>query len=150
MLVSGYWVALTAGRLVGAVLGARITSRTLAAISVVALCLGAATLVLGSGSVGWTIAGTLVVGVGIGPIFPTTVVLGTEIFRAAPSRAVSVIIAVSSLGGMLLPPLQGLLLERVSPLASVAQVAVACVGMLVLLLAVRRGSARQAGAVRTS
>ena len=150
MLVSGYWVALTAGRLLGAVLGVRITSRALAALAVGALCLGSATLVLGSGSVGWTVAGTLVVGVGMGPIFPTTVVLGTELFRAAPSRAVSVIIAVSSLGGMLLPPLQGLLLERVSPLASVAQVAVACAGMLVLLLLVRRGSAREAGTLQAS
>jgi fucose permease len=95
-------------------------------------------LLLGAGSVGWTVAGTVVTGVSFGPIFPTTVVIATETFRAAPSRAVSVIISLSSLGGMVLPPLQGLLLERVSPRASVAEVAAACVGMLLLLLVVER------------
>lgn len=145
LLVSGYWLALTAGRLAGAALGVRMTSRALASISVVGTCLGSAMLVLGSGSVAWTTAGTVVAGASFGPVFPTVVVMGTELFRTAPSRAVSVIIALSSLGGMVLPPLQGLLLERVSPRASVAMVAAACLAMLLLLLAVER-SARRAPA----
>jgi fucose permease len=138
VLVSAYWLALTGGRLLGAVLGVRMTSRALAMSSIVGTCLGSAMLVLGSGNEAWTIAGTALAGLSIGPIFPTTVVMGTEMFRAAPSRAVSVIISVSSLGGMVLPPLQGLLLERVSPLASVAQVAAACAAMLLLGLALKR------------
>ncbi len=140
VLVSGYWLALTAGRLMGAILGMHVTSRALATISIAGMCLGSGMLVLGSGTVGWTVAGTLVTGASIGPIFPTTVVMGTEIFRAAPSRAVSVIISLSSLGGMVLPPLQGVLLERVTPVASVTLVAAACLGMLLLLLAVKRGA----------
>lgn len=67
-----------------------------------------------------------------------------QIFRAAPSHAVSVIVSVSSLGGVVLPPIPGLLLERVSPVAGVALVAAACVGMLLLLLAVKRGARGEA------
>jgi MFS transporter, FHS family, L-fucose permease len=137
LLLSAYWLALTAGRLIGAVLGTRVSSRALATVAVLGACLGSSLVVLGSGSAGWTAAGTAILGLSFGPIFPTVVVMATELFRAAPSRAVSVIIAVSSLGGMALPPLQGLLLTRVTPLSSVALVAAACFGMLVLLLAAR-------------
>jgi len=135
-LVSGYWLALMAGRLLGAALGVRLTSRRLAMLAIGGTCLGSVMLILGSGTVGWTVAGTLVVGLGVGPIFPTVVVLGTEAFPAAPSRAVSVIIAASSVGGMLLPTLQGFLLQRVDPLASVGMVAAACCLMALLILPV--------------
>ncbi len=144
-LVSGYWLALTAGRLLGAAAGARLSSRALATVAIVGSCIGSAMLFLGSGSTAWTVMGTVLSGVSLGPIFPTAVVIGTEIFRSAPSRAVSVIISMSSLGGMLLPPLQGVLLQRVSPAASILEVAVACFGMLALLWAVERGApAKQA------
>ena len=140
LLVSGYWLALTAGRLIGAVLGVRVTSHRLAMISILGLCLGSALLVAAPGNAGWTIAGTVVIGACIGPIFPSTIVMGTEIFPAAPSRAVSVIVSLGSVGGMVLPPLQGLLLQRVSPPASVGLLAVACLAMLLLLSGVERGA----------
>lgn len=142
-LVSGYWLALTAGRLLGALAGARLTSRALAMVSVVGTCVGSLMLFAGSGSVGFTVAGILLVGLSFGPIFPTVVVIGTEVFRSAPSRAVSVIISMSSLGGMVLPVFQGVLLERVSPVASVAQVMVASFGMLALLLVIERADPPQ-------
>jgi fucose permease len=145
-LVSGYWLALTVGRLLGAAAGARLTSRALAMVSIAGTCAGALVLVGTGGSVGGTIAGTLLLGVSFGPIFPTAVVIGTEVFRSAPSRAVSVIISLSSLGGMVLPALQGVLLERVSPLASVWQIVVACFGMLLLLLVVERAGSAGKGA----
>jgi len=135
-LVSGYWLALMAGRLLGAALGVRLKARRLAVLAIGATCLGSIMLVLGSGIAGWTVAGTLVVGLGVGPIFPTVVVLGTEAFPFAPSRAVSVIIAMSSVGGMLLPTLQGFLLQRVDPFASVGMVSAACGLMVLLILAV--------------
>lgn len=141
LVVSAYWLALTAGRLVGAVLGARIRSSALLLGSVSGSLLGALIVLLGGGNVAFTAAGTLLVGLSYGPIFPTAVVMATELFPAAPSRAVSLVVALSSLGGMALPPLQGILLERVSPLASVALVAAGAVGMLAVLLVVRRGAA---------
>lgn len=138
VVLSGYWCSLTAGRFLGAILGTRMTSGTLLLVSVVGACFGVSLLLIGGGSVGLTVLGTLLIGVSYGPIFPTGLVLTTEIFQHTPSPAVSVVIALSSLGGMLLLPLQGILLERVSPLASVGLVATGAVGMLAALLAVRR------------
>jgi fucose permease len=54
---------------------------------------------------------------------------------------VSVVVSMSSIGGMLLPPLQGILLERVSPLASVVQVAACAILMLALLATAQRSGA---------
>jgi MFS transporter, FHS family, L-fucose permease len=141
LVVSAYWLALTAGRLAGAALGARVTAGALLLLGVVGSCLGALLLFLGWGGVASTVAGTLVLGFCYGPIFPTAVVMTTERFAFAPSRAVSVIVSASSIGGMALPLLQGVLLERVSPFASVGLVAAGAVGMLVALLVVRRGAA---------
>ncbi len=147
LVVSAYWLALTAGRLVGAALGVRIRSGALLLCSVMGTCLGALLLLLGGGGVALTVVGTLLLGVSYGPIFPTAVVMATERFPFAPSRAVSVVVSLSSLGGMALPPLQGILLERVSPLASTGLVALGAVGMLAALLAVRRGARLPAGSV---
>jgi fucose permease len=141
LVVSGYWLALTAGRLLGAALGARISSRALAAVSLGGSCLGGLVLLAGGGNAALTIAGTLLLGVSFGPVFPTVVVFTTELFRASASRAVSVVVSMSSIGGMLLPPLQGILLERVSPLASVVQVAACALLMLALLATAQRSSA---------
>jgi len=150
MLTSGFWLALMSGRLLGAALGVRITSRRLAMLSIGTTCLGGAMLVVGSGSTAWTVVGTLVTGLGVGPIFPTTVVMATELFPSAQSRAVTVVIAVSSVGGMLMPPLQGFLLQRVAPLASVGLVAVACVLMMLLVVAVEAAAVRRSEPSRSS
>ena len=139
-VASAYWLSLTGGRLLGAAVGARVGARALALWSVVGSCVGSALLLLGGVHPAWAVAGTVLLGLSFGPIFPTLVVIVTEIFPAAPSRAVSLVIASSSLGGMLLPPTQGLLLERVGPLASAAQIAVCCAAILVLLLLQRRST----------
>lgn len=137
LVVSAYWAALTAGRLVGAALGARLSAGTLLLWSVAGSLLGAALVPLGGGSVAATVVGTLILGVAYGPVFPTAVVLATERFPRAAGRAVSVLVSAASVGGMALPPLQGVLLERVSPLASAALVAAGAAGMLGAHLLVR-------------
>ncbi len=138
LVVSAYWAALTVGRLAGAVLGARMSASRLLLLSVVGSLVGAAIVPLGGGQVAATVAGTLILGVAYGPVFPTAVVLATERFPAAASRAVGVLVSVASMGGMVLPPLQGVLLERVSPLASVLLVALGAAGMVVAYALVER------------
>jgi fucose permease len=140
LVVSAYWAALTVGRLAGAVLGARMSASRLLLLSVAGSLLGAAIVPLAGGSVVATVAGTLILGVAYGPVFPTAVVLATERFPAAASRAVGVLVSVASVGGMVLPPLQGVLLERVGPLASVLLVAAGAAGMVVAFFLVERGA----------
>jgi fucose permease len=128
-VLSGYWLALTGGRLLGALFGLALGARALTALSLAGGVAGAL-LVLAGGAgagTGLTVTGTLLCGLSFGPVFPTVLVIASDLFKEAPNRAITVVIAVSSLGGMALPPLQGVLLNRVSPLASIAFVAAACV-----------------------
>ena len=142
LLVAGYWLGLTGGRLLGAALGTRLCSGDVALVAVIGSAVGGLMVVAGTGNTFWTVTGIVVLGVSLGPIFPTIVLMGTETFRSAPGRAASIIISMSSMGAMVLPVLQGVLLERVSPVSSVALGAAACLGMLVLLLAIRKLAAQ--------
>ena len=150
LIVSGYWLALTGGRLIGAALGTRIRAGALLLWCASGSLLGALVILAGGGNVMLTVAGTVLVGLCYGPIFPTAVVMATETFPFAQSRAVSLVVSLSSVGTMALPPLQGLLLERVSPLASVGLVAAGAAAMVAVVVALRRGTALQAGSVATS
>ncbi len=133
LVTAGYWLALTAGRIVATFAGARIPSRPLLVSSIGVACLGGALLVLGTHDTVISIAGTLILGFGYGPIFPTTMAIATAIFRRGTGTAASIIIAMGSLGGMILPGVQGILLEQ-SGLASVLLIALAAVAMLVCYL----------------
>jgi fucose permease len=85
----------------------------------------------------------LLLGLCFGPIVPTALAITADSFRQATGTAASVVVALGSLGGMLLPWLQGVLLERSGPSASVLLVAAGTLLMLALhsgprLLAARR------------
>jgi fucose permease len=150
LVISAFWLALTAGRLLGAWLGTRFRSVTLLGCGVAGGFLGALLILVAGGHAVPTVAGTLLLGASYGPIYPTAVVMTTERFPFAPSPAVSVIMAVGSFGGMLLPPLQGVLLAQGGPPASAALVAAGATGMLAALLVLRRGppAAAAPGAAR--
>lgn len=140
LVVSAFWLALTTGRLVAAWLGIRVRSVTLLLYCVIGGVLGSLLVLVAGGGVVLTIVGTLILGASYGPIFPTSVVVATERFPFAPSRAVSVVMSVGSVGGMVLPPLQGVLLARQGPLVSAVLVAAGALGMIAVLLVIRRGT----------
>jgi fucose permease len=81
---------------------------------------------------GVTAAAVFLTGLSFGAIYPTTIAMVTAAFRGAPGRAASVAAASGSIGGMLLPPLQGVILEQVHPHASAWYIA----GGNLLMLAV--------------
>ena len=60
-----------------------------------------------------TVAAILLLGLAFGPIYPTTLAIVTARFRTG--TAASTIIAVGSLGGLLLPWLDGVLIEGPGP-----------------------------------
>jgi fucose permease len=150
LIVSAFWLALTGGRLIGAALGTHVRAGALLLWSASGSLLGALVILGGGGNAMLTAAGTILVGLCYGPIFPTAVVMATETFPSAPSRAVSLVVSLSSVGTMALPPLQGILLERVSPFASVGLVAAGAAAMVAVVVALRRGTARQTGSVESA
>jgi fucose permease len=135
LVTSGFWAAITVGRLVVVMLGSRFTPQRLLAISTgVAVCGGLLLGVsVGNGPV--SVAAILLVGLAFGPVFPTTIALTTTSFPHNPGTATSAAVAASSLGGMLLPAFQGLLLDRFGTGVGAWFVTVGTVALLGLLLA---------------
>ncbi|HEX9440770.1 MAG TPA: MFS transporter [Roseiflexaceae bacterium] len=132
LAASGFWLALTGGRVIAALIGTRLTPNRLLLIALIGAFAGGVLLVASVGNAPLTIAAVLFMGLCFGPVFPTTLAITTATFRQAPGTAASAVVAMGSFGGMLLPWLQGVLLERVSPAASVLLVAAGALGMLAL------------------
>lgn len=141
LTASLFWLSITIGRMLGSYLGTRIADTRLLKISVSTAILGSLVLALGSGHAALSLAGTLLLGLGFGPIFPTTLAIATEIFHTSSGTAGSFLVAFGSLGGMLLPWLQGVILEKFGPISAILMTGAGSLMMmaaLALLLEQRR------------
>lgn len=127
---SGFWLAITLGRLGGSLLGTRMAPSLLLQGCLVGALGGVALLMIGVGNLALSLAAVLLLGLCFGPVYPTALAITNATFRRAPSTATSVVSCMGSLGGMLLPWLQGLLLTRTGPAASVVLVAGSTLAML--------------------
>lgn len=136
-VTSGYWLASTVGRLLGAGLGTRLAPDRLLGLFLATTALGGMLLVASTGSAALSVTAILIMGFGYGPIFPTMVGLTTSTFREAPGTAGSFVMSLGTVGSMLLPWLQGVLLDGAGPRASVGLIAAGTLCMLGLLRLVR-------------
>ncbi len=118
MVTAGFWLALTAGRMVSAAIGLRVRSLVLLAASLSGAALGGVLLVASLGAPVPSIAAVLLTGFCFGSVYPTVMAITASAFAEEPGKAGSVVAAMGSVGGMLLPWLQGVVLAQVSPLAS--------------------------------
>jgi fucose permease len=144
LVAAGFWLALTAGRIVSAALGLRLTSQSLLTASLLVATLGSLLLVISTGGMVLTILAVLMIGFSFGSIYPTTIALTTALFEQGPGKAASVVAAMGSVGGMALPWLQGVLLVRSGPSASSWFTALASSLMLVLIVIIRVYQGRKA------
>jgi fucose permease len=131
LVVSGFWLALTLGRTLGAVLGLRMTSALLLTISLLGMLLGAILLVLGVGDRATSIAGVLCLGVSCGPVFPTVLAIVATTARNSAATT-SLVLAIGNSGGLIVPVLLGVLLAHYGPSAAAGLVLVAALTMLAL------------------
>lgn len=137
LVTSGFWLMLTVGRMVGVLLGARYPSSQVLGLSLVGALVGGILFTLGTGNAPLSITAVLTLGFFFGPVFPTVLAITTARFPSGPGQAASVVVVLGSLGGMLLPWLQGFLLETNGPVASALFVAAGTAGMLVLFAMLR-------------
>jgi fucose permease len=144
LVVSGYWLALTAGRLVNSWLGIRLTADHVLLLSLGGAVAAACLIVASTGHAALTIAGVLLLGFSFGAIFPTGLAIITGAYAPAAGKAASVAQMCGSLGGMTLPWLMGLVLVGAGPTASMVCVAAGAIGMLLLYLGARRMTAQPA------
>jgi fucose permease len=132
LLASGFWFALTVGRVAGALWGGRLAPYTVLGVSLWGMLGGGILFVAGSGSIALTVLAVLVTGLFAGPPFPTVVAITTRTFRSGPGKATGAVVSTASLGSAALPWLQGVVLDR----AGTSAYAVLVLGMIVLMVAV--------------
>ena len=143
LATSGFWMALMLGRAGAAVLGTRMSPSALINLALLGAVAGGGLLMVGMGSVPLTVAAVLLLGLCFGPIYPTTLALTTATFRRAPGLAASVVATLGSVGGMAVPWLMLVLLERSGPAASVLLAAGCTLAMLACFAAARAFSGQR-------
>lgn len=137
LATSGFWLALTAGRLLAAAASPRLGAPTLLLVSLCGALAGGIGLVLGIGSAPLTVAAAILLGLSFGPIYPTTIALVTVRFPAGTGTVTGIVMTLGSLGGAVLPWLYGILILQVSPLAGIVLVPISLAAMLGLWLLAR-------------
>jgi fucose permease len=142
LVSAGFWGALTLGRLVAAYLGTKLSSLRILLISLVCAILGGLAFALSSGSATPTILAILFTGFSFGAIYPTTIAIITTAYHNSPGKAASIAAAMGSLGGMLIPWLQGVILQYNGALATAWFVAFT-ITLMALVFAFSQKIARQ-------
>ncbi len=146
LITSFFWLALTAGRLAWSVAGNWLTPVQVLLVSLGGASAAGLLSILGLESRFASVAGVVLTGLCFGAIYPTTMALVSQLFQRTPGKAVSMVASAGSVGGMLLPWLQGVLLERSGPLPAAWFVGAGIWLMLGFILVVRLlsgGTSRQ-------
>lgn len=138
VLASGFWCALTLGRLCSPYVLRRISpvallvaAPMLSAVAVLAMVLGGSVPVI-------LVAGVLVAGFGFGPVWPVTFAIAQRAFVGAAGNASGTLAMLSSFGGLALPWMQGRVLEGAGPRPGMAVTLAGCVAVSALAYAAPR------------
>ncbi len=145
-LTSGFWGALTAGRLASIPLAARFSPRAVLLADLLIVLAGLALILALPGSFAALWAGTLCAGLGMASIFPTLLNLAGS-HMTITGNVTSWFFVGSSLGGMTLPWIIGQLFEPLGP--PVAMLAILtniflCLGVFAAMMAYIRSKSMQA------
>ncbi len=130
LVVSGFWLSFTLGRLVSTVLGGRMSAWNLLALALGGALGSSLLMALSAGSPTLTIIAVLLIGLSFAPTYATVIALVTVHFRRAQSHAVSFVVVMGSVGALGITWMQGVILERVSPQASIFFVSVVILMMI--------------------
>ena len=145
-----YWSGLTAGRFAAAGLGARVSAEVAARTGVVVSLAGAGALWAGLGP-GATVAALLVLGLGLGPVFPALVTLTPwRLGTATAVHAVGWELAAAGVGGAALSALAGLVLQVAGLAALGPMLTVMALAVLGLNLGVERLVGARVGTARSA
>lgn len=112
---SGFWLTFTAGRFLGTLLGSRWPARNLLIACLFVALIGGVIIIASTGNVTLSILGFLLLGLGLGPTFPTALAIVTASFTEFAGTATSLAMAMGFAGGMLIPWLMGVILETNGP-----------------------------------
>lgn len=134
LVSSGFWGALMVGRLATAALASRFKQSQILAFNFISSLVFGLVFALTPGLKIPSIAAIVAIGFFSGAVYPTVMSWLTTTFTHGTGKAASLAAAMGSIGGMLIPWVQGYLLENVSPAVSAWFVAACLLVMLVLLM----------------
>jgi fucose permease len=133
LLTSLFWLSLVAGRLAAIGILGRASNRVTLLGGVLVGTAGIILLVLGSLFSPLLWLGTIVVGFGLGPLFPTTLALGAQLAPMRAGAISSILVASGSIGAMVLPYASGSVMARTGAAGSMACLVVPLAAMLFCL-----------------
>ncbi|MRR31764.1 MFS transporter [bacterium] len=136
-VTSGFYVMLTLGRILCSWLGSKLSGAQVLTATLATTVLGAIFFIAGYANPILSVIGIFVIGLGYGGIYPTLVALTTVIFPQATGRVAGLVISMGSIGGMLLPSLQGVIMEGRGPRPAGWMIAAEAFMMFILLLFAR-------------
>jgi fucose permease len=142
LLTALFWFSLVSGRLVAIGILGRASNRVTLFGGVLLGAAGIAMLVLGSVSPPLLWLGTITVGLGLGPLFPTTLALGAQLAPMRAGAVSSLVVASGSIGVMILPYASGGAMAWVGGVGSMASLIVPLAAMLFCLWWLGRGAPR--------
>lgn len=146
LVASGFWLALSAGRLVAAAAGTRLGPRSVLGLGIAVSGGGALLLALTAGNGPATVAAVALTGFGYGSIYPTAFAMAAAAFPDSPGAATSMVTVLGSAGGMLLPWVEGLVIQGFGAPAAGAFILALGAAMLVLFILARRAETTHARA----
>jgi MFS transporter, FHS family, glucose/mannose:H+ symporter len=133
LLTALFWLSVVAGRLAAIGILGRVGNHVLLLGGVLLGAAGIVVLVLGSLFLPLLWLGTIVTGLGLGPLFPTTLALGAQLAPTRAGAVSSLLVASGLIGVMVLPYASGGVMARAGVVGSMASLVVPLAAMLVCL-----------------
>ena len=131
LVLASYWAALMVSRMIAARLLQEIgKSQLVLAVALISLC-GCAVL-LATRSLILLFAGTVLIGLSYGPIFPTTLAIAGDRYSERAGTVFGLLFSIALMGGMLLPWTVGQVSQRLSVRAGMIVPSAGGVGIILL------------------
>ena len=135
LVLAAYWAALMMSRMLAArVLGGMGKSRLV--VSAAFLSLGGCAVLFSARSLVLLFAGTALIGLSYGPIFPTTLAIAGDRYAQRAGTVFGLLFSIALIGGMMFPWAVGQVSQRVSVRAAMILPGLGAVGIIALSLAV--------------
>ena len=138
LLTALFWLSIVGGRLAAIAILDRASNRVTLFGGVVLGATGILLVVLGSLFSPLVWLGTITVGLGLGPLFPTTLALGAQLAPGRAGAVSSLVVASSSMGVMILPYASGSVMAPAGVVGGMAILLVPLAAMLLCLWWLRR------------
>lgn len=143
LVLAAYWAALMVSRMLAVKVLRRISKAQLIVSSAVLALAGCATL-LSARSLTLLFAGTALIGLSYGPIFPTTLAIAGDRYSERAGTVFGLLFSIALLGGMMFPWAVGQFSERVSVRAGMMVPAFGAAGIVLLSASVFFGERKSA------